>query len=452
MTSTASRTERRLLMRIMLQFIVWYAIAFILFETVLVGGTYAVLRNQLMNMAYRTVLAEWSQKLPDALVTLQNSGDTSKSQPTMETHPEVVATWVLDAKRHVVEKDTSLISASSGIDQLFLTRINNYKPADSGPFWSVDQVNKTPILIGIKPLYNGDHYLGSIISAYSLRDSQDTLKVLVGIDVDIGLISVGIILFLTYFLARRSLRPIRLSLHRQREFVNDAAHELRTPLTIVRATLDLARCDDDPAALRQAIGESLGEVDYIKGLLDNLSILARAESGATQLNFTTVDVAKVAREALESAATFARPKQIEMACENCQEPVMLVGDALRLRQLLLILLENAVKYNCLVGHVKIQLIRTRSDVEIAVTDTGIGIDPDDLPHVFDRFYRSRHAEQFASGSGIGLSVAAWLADAHGGRMEVTSEVNRGSTFKVVLPVKLRDRLKFSRNKFEGVDT
>ena len=222
-----------------------------------------------------------------------------------------------------------------------------------------------------------------------------------------------------------------------RRFTADASHELKTPLTVLRADVERAM---DPSTSRDermvALEESLQETARMAELVNGLLTLARADEGRFDLHRTPVEMEPLVRDVYETAVILGEDAGLTLslsACENC----VVMGDRTRLRQLLLNLITNAIKYTPRGGHVELSVTRRAGDeIAIAVRDTGIGIAATDLPHVFDRFWRADRARSRASergGFGLGLSISHWIVQAHGGTINVQSRLGRGTVFTVVLP-------------------
>jgi two-component system, OmpR family, sensor kinase len=225
-----------------------------------------------------------------------------------------------------------------------------------------------------------------------------------------------------------------------RRFTADASHELKTPLTVLRADVERAmhpvtRGDERLVALEEALQETARMAD----LVDSLLTLARADEGRFDLHREFVDLEPLVREVSETAVILGEDASLTIELPTL-EPGAVLGDRTRLRQLFLNLVTNAIKYTPRGGRVEISLTR-RSDEEVAFTvrDTGIGISANDLPHIFERFWRadrvrSRASESGGGGFGLGLSISQWIVQAHGGTLTVASRLGRGSLFTVTLPL------------------
>jgi heavy metal sensor kinase len=230
-----------------------------------------------------------------------------------------------------------------------------------------------------------------------------------------------------------------------RRFTADASHELKTPLTVVRAGVERAITRPDiPQETLAALEETLQEVNRMTELLDSLLTLARADEGRAELHREPVDLRAIVTEAGETGELLADHAGVAIEIRTPPAPVVLAVDRSRVRQLILNLIENAVKYTPRGGHVSVQLGTSdskglpdgRGTVLLTVADTGIGIAPGDLPHIFDRFWRADSARTRTGarpGAGLGLAISKWIAEAHGGAIEVQSRPGRGTTFTVTFP-------------------
>lgn len=219
------------------------------------------------------------------------------------------------------------------------------------------------------------------------------------------------------------------------QFTADASHELRTPTALIRTTAELSlRRDRDSAEYQEALGQVLEEAERMGILIDSLMTLARMDSGAESLSYTTLDVASILREASSASLPLADSKQIQFDREIPDEPILVDGDPHALRRLFLILIDNAVKYTPPSGRVSIALRENGNDAVAQVRDTGIGISAEDLPFIFERFYRADKARSRETGAGLGLSIARWIVETHRASIHVDSVPGEGSTFEVRIPI------------------
>jgi heavy metal sensor kinase len=219
-------------------------------------------------------------------------------------------------------------------------------------------------------------------------------------------------------------------------FTADASHELRTPLAVMRTTAEVAlRNPDDSREHRTALEQVMAETERTSHLVDNLLLIARADSGSAKLAASSVDLVAAVDEACLQANVLAQVKGVSLIKHLPTQPIATIGDREALRRLFLILLDNAVKYTPAGGEVEVTVEESDGRFSGVVKDTGIGIPPADLPYIFDRFYRVDRARSRALGGvGLGLAIARWITDAHGGTLSVGSEIDRGSQFRVQLPL------------------
>jgi two-component system OmpR family sensor kinase len=217
----------------------------------------------------------------------------------------------------------------------------------------------------------------------------------------------------------------------QSRFLADVSHELRTPLTSIRGNLDLIR---RMGADAESLDAMQSEVDRMSRLVGDLLLLSRAEAGTLPLAKEPVEIDTLLLEVLQQAIVLAQGK-VEVCIGNLEQ-VSVVGDRDRLKQLLLNLVVNALQYTQPGGRVILSLRIIEDCVHITVSDNGPGIPPEELPHIFDRFYRVEKSRSRGplGGSGLGLSIAQWIAIGHDGRIEVASEPGKGTTFSVWLPL------------------
>lgn len=272
---------------------------------------------------------------------------------------------------------------------------------------------------------------GVVETGISKAQYEDALTSLITVLVVVGVVGLLGIGTIGLFIVRRALVPVRLSLRRQRDFVADAAHELRTPIAIIQTAAELGLASDDPSEQQAALGQALNESAHLTRLIGDLSLLARADSGALSLEREPLDLAQLTAGTVGDILPVAEHRRITLDLHT--QPVIVAGDDTRLRQLLLILLDNAMRYAGDGGRIEIAVTRRGDRAELSVSDSGPGIPPDDLPHVFDRFYRSSRSRP-SEGSGLGLSIAQQIAHAHGGTISASNGPTGGAVFRVILPL------------------
>jgi heavy metal sensor kinase len=230
------------------------------------------------------------------------------------------------------------------------------------------------------------------------------------------------------------IEQIDRSFERMRQFSADVSHELKTPLTIIRGEIELALTSKKSvSALRKTLADILEEVVRLSNMIEDLLMLYKSETGQIKLDIKKVNIAKLLMELLEDMKILAEKNEVNLKVGRIEE-VFVDGDEMKLKQLFLNLIDNAIKYNKKNGVVEINVENQGEFVNISVSDTGIGIPKEELNFIFERFYRVDKARTRASGgAGLGLSIAKWIAQMHNGRIEVESELGQGSKFTVILP-------------------
>jgi signal transduction histidine kinase len=261
-----------------------------------------------------------------------------------------------------------------------------------------------------------------------------------------------------WLLARKSTKPVEQSIAHMRRFMADAAHELRTPLTVVRSRAEVAlqrsRAPEDYVSALHGIER---ETTRVSRIVEDLLMLARADAGERPIERRRVFLDDLALDAAEAARVIAERRQVRVEVGEFEEAAI-VGDAQLLRQLALILLDNAVKFTGPSGVVRVSVRATASLVTLTVADTGVGIPSDQLPHVFERFYRGDPARSrqpattpetgveptanathdSSQGAGLGLAIAQWIAEQHAGSIRIDSQAGRGTRVVVQLPAATAD--------------
>lgn len=223
---------------------------------------------------------------------------------------------------------------------------------------------------------------------------------------------------------------------RQRRFVADASHELRTPVAAIRSKTDVALLQIDlPDEYATVLLEINLETVRLSHLINDLLALARGDEGQTRFEREPVQLDSLAEMVAANAESLAEERQIDLRVHTCG-PVTILGDEARLIQMIINLVDNAIIYTNPGGRVTLTVKSTRTHATLIVQDTGIGIAPEHLPHIFERFYRAdpAHIRTERGSSGLGLSIVAWIIQAHKGTITVESQKGRGSTFVVALPL------------------
>jgi signal transduction histidine kinase len=243
-----------------------------------------------------------------------------------------------------------------------------------------------------------------------------------------------------WFLVRKSTMPVERSMDQMRRFMADAAHELRTPLTLIRTRADVAlQQARDPRSYIASLQSIAEDAERLGQIVEDLLMLARADAGERPVERTSLYLDDVALDAANAARVVAEAKGVSVVVDDFEEAVV-SGDRNLIRQLVMILLDNAIKFVHGGGTVRVGVSRRDGRAELAVSDDGPGIPPDQLPHIFERFYRGDPARARSpsgtangDGAGLGLSIARWITDAHDATIDVSSVLGAGTRVTVTFP-------------------
>ena len=287
----------------------------------------------------------------------------------------------------------------------------------------------------VVPSPTGKGNVGVVVIGESVQAQESELSMLL-----LLLLSVGGVSLLGagaggLFLANRALAPARLAWTNQQRFIADAAHELRTPLTLLRADAEVLlrgreRLEEPDAALLEDI---VTEANHMATLANNMLTLARLDNSSSHREYEVVNLADVALAGARRVQALADQVGVTIQVEQTGT-AYIIGDPMLLEQAVLVLLDNAIKYNRRAGHVMLHTTAQDEQALLEVRDTGIGIAAEHLPHLGERFYRVDKARsRQAGGTGLGLSIAHSIAIAHGGRLALTSIPDEGTTATLVLP-------------------
>ncbi len=250
----------------------------------------------------------------------------------------------------------------------------------------------------------------------------------------------GVIFFLSgglgYFLAGRTLKPIQHMMEEQNRFITDASHELRTPLTALRSEMEASLMDDKMTekSAKKLIQSNIEEVIKLQSLSDNLIQLTNYSQQYKKLMFQTISILQVIDDALKKILPLSKRKHITITTQV--KETFLYGDQTSLIQLFTILLDNAIKYSPEKTTITIRAKKNDHRIKIYLEDQGIGIEENDIPHIFDRFYRADKSRTKTEipGYGLGLSIAKKIINVHNGTITAKSTMGKGTVFIISLPI------------------
>ncbi|HET6873096.1 MAG TPA: ATP-binding protein, partial [Sporolactobacillaceae bacterium] len=237
------------------------------------------------------------------------------------------------------------------------------------------------------------------------------------------------------FLARRALKPIQAAWDRQQQFVSDASHEIRTPLTIIQSRIEML-LRSPQAKIQEKVNDisiSLKETRRLSKLVSQLLTLARSDANQIELELAPLELNAVLRQVFEQFEELAAFQDKQLTLNISENPMMVLGDKERIHQVLVIFLDNALKFTGEDGEITISGRQEGNSIYIDIKDNGVGIKPEHLSRVFDRFFQADPSRTDREGTGLGLSIAKWIIEKHKGRLSVESTVGKGTRFTLMFP-------------------
>ena len=256
----------------------------------------------------------------------------------------------------------------------------------------------------------------------------------------LGAIALLIVSAIGYYMAGRAIIPLKEAYDKQKQFAADASHELRTPLAVLMASAELLLADPSITNpfLRQVLEDLKSEVKKMTNLVSDLLMVARSDNNALKMKIQRVDLSEILQQVVRTMIPIAEKKKIRLAGENFDK-IIINADEQKIKQLVIILVDNAIKYTPEGGSVLVSLESFNLERAIfAVMDSGIGIAPEDLDKVFERFYRVDKARsREMGGNGLGLAIASEIVKIHEGKISVASKLGEGTKFTVELKVNLK---------------
>lgn len=362
-----------------------------------------------------------------------NSGATISEGNTDDG--EKIFSYVFDLTGNLVDSEEPAEKLRPKVQMI----IQNWKvPDGEGKMQKFYLANdeRAIIMMCSMTIYDGQEALGRVFVGEDITSYYQLLKNLLIVLVVVAILFILAAAFIGHLLAGRAIIPIKQSFYQQREFVADASHELRTPLSILLTSVDVVRTDDDnqlSSFSQQVLDDMKSEVKRMAKMVGDLLTLARADAGVSNISKEKFNLTVAAEQIVRSFQLLADEKGLKL-CLDSTPNSFIFADRERIGQLLVILIDNAVKYTLPGGQINVQIRYAAGQMSITIQDNGMGISDEHISSIFNRFYRvdkirSREEES----SGLGLAIAKWIVDAHGGTIKVKSVLGEGSTFIVYLP-------------------
>ena len=332
----------------------------------------------------------------------------------------------LDSEGQLMQRD------STALDLGLPMREGARRAAESGePVVTTGEGPGGGVIVASVPMEDGSG--GVIQVGRSLQVEQETVRRLVAILASIGLGALALAGIGGLFMSRRAMRPVRTAFEKQRAFVADASHELKTPLALAKIDGEVLRRNPGAPDADEILEHQLSEIDRMDDLISDLLVLARFDAGKLDVDNEPFDLAVVLIEATDRFQARAASESVALeALPDGKLPAR--GDSERAGQILTIILDNALRFTPEGGCVTATVNRTEGRVEAIVTDSGPGIQPEHLPHLFDRFYKADPArDRSGGGTGLGLAIARDLARAQGGDLTAGNMEGGGAVLRLSLP-------------------
>jgi signal transduction histidine kinase len=424
--ASSSRIGIQRLIKLRLRLTIWYVATFSLIILLLGGGLFVVIRNQLsqqlddslrsatlelvraariremeaVTARGRVIDAVDELNIPDRILYLLDvQGNPVK--------PLVVDTWIREAAKQAASAGQITVQRDTPDDKTLRLHALRFKLASG----------KELIAVAVADRVELEDKYADLITAFA------------------GVAFAALVLVAAggFVLVRKSTEPIERAIVFKRRFMADAAHELRTPITVLRTRAEVAlQQAREPANYVSALRGVEAEARRLGGIVDSLLVLARADSGERPLERERLFLDDIAIDAAGAARVVGKQKEVEVSVDEFEEAPV-IGDAALIRQLVMILLDNAIKFTDAGGAVRIRVAMHDGAPTFVVEDTGIGIKADDLSRIFQRFFRGETARSRTDGAGLGLSIASWIAREHGADIAVSSEPGQGTRVVVTFP-------------------
>jgi two-component system, OmpR family, sensor histidine kinase CiaH len=412
----------------------WFAGAFAVILAVAGSSVYLTTRATLYGQVNDDLRSRSQRETPPLTERLGDASNRGQPPGSVPIGPSSAAGGYFYA---LVAGDGVIVASTGSVGSAELAGAETAQKALAGESTFVDTESSEgdPLRVYVTAVGDPDDQDYVLEVGRSIQPEQNLLRGLLFVLIGGG--GAGLLLALGggFLIAGRTLRPIRGAMDRQNTFVADASHELRTPLALIRTSAELVK--RHPAQTVQANMESVDDViretDRLSNLVGQMLNLARADADRAQLDIGDVDMGELTADVVRQMRRLCEPDRIPLDI-RAGGSLELKGDGSRLRELLLILLDNAIKHGGSEGPIQVTLQHVAGKVLLQVSDQGHGIPQHALPHIFDRFYRVDKARsREKGGSGLGLAIAKWIVHAHQGTIRIDSAVGTGTTVTVELP-------------------
>jgi signal transduction histidine kinase len=395
----------------------------------LLSNSIAQSEEKQLNITSQRILSEWKSKMPSSIATDEKTMNAVYINYNFMplNHFFILTSENGDVLFHSL-RDESLLA-------FFKSTFEEQQIASSSPqyttftsqggrafkLFSIENSNKTVLYMGMEVTEN--------VTLLSQMKWLLTVFAVVLLVVSIG---VG------YWFSKRAMVPIQKAYQRQQDFVSDASHELRTPLSIMQASIEIIEEEQKHLSTfhQKVLTGMKEELLRTTHMLEGLLTLARSDSGRLEIMREYFDLRDLVVSSTEKFKLLSAKKEISISCTvSTDDKFIYYGDKERIKQLLYILIDNAIKYSKSSGEIKVNLIKNEKNAILQISDTGIGIPQEKIKYIFERFYRVDSGRSRSQGGvGLGLSIAAWIVKAHGGQIKVNSVLDEGTKVQIMLPI------------------
>jgi two-component system, OmpR family, sensor histidine kinase CiaH len=401
------------------------SIVFIVLISILGSIIYLYTQNQLYRDVNRSLLESIShfQEQNSNQDSALDDGLGNSNLPPLRRDPRLII-LVWNKKHQLLEQNRG--------SELFLGHEKLVEPKNFNKLTDINIDDYSYRYMAVQVDTNiGKVSIQVIRNTNSERELLDRLLLIIIIGCGIGILcAVGS----GYFLAGRALIPIKNAWQKQQQFVSDASHELRTPLAVIQAKTELLFRSPSASIKDKIIDVSTisNESRRLSKLVTNLLTLARSDSDQIEVKKASFRVDLLLVEIMQQYEEIVAYQEKSLVL-NPADPVSFLGDRERIHQLIVILLDNAIKFTSEGGEIRLSCSQSHTSIILQVEDSGIGISEKDIPRIFDRFYQGDKSRTGAEGTGLGLSIAKWIIDKHHGKAKVTSSLGKGTLFEITFP-------------------
>ena len=398
---------------------------------------------------------DWSIRSEQARELWDTADNVAEAQKYLNQHPELVIDDTLAYKNtndrlffYVFDEDGRLLNFSRASFRIepFILDVMSQWTAPEGDVVVVtkpkENWHKSEIMMTTQKITEANGKVQMVYVGKDVTALYSGMEKATSIMAGLGLLALLIATMVGHILSGKAMVPLKAAYEKQRQFAADASHELRTPLAVVMASAEILQNDPEIKSpfLKQVVEDVRDEVKKMTKLVSDLLVVARSDNKALKLKTSKFDLGAVAAQTARMMQPLAEQKHITIAADNLPKTII-QADEQKIRQLVLILVDNAVKYTPDGGRVTVEFRPAeKGRVTLAVQDTGIGIAKEDQEKIFDRFYRVDKARsREMGGNGLGLAIAQEIVELHHGSIAIDSELGKGTTFMVTLKSKIRGK-------------